>query len=321
MPARLWRVLAAVTLGCTAVLFTGHRADAEQVLYPCAGAPVDEPAGGLYPQQRQFVDPQTWWAPDGGVAEHEHTGLCLPDRETLDAAVTPSFDAWVRVVMHNNPGYVTYVSMVFKGTDYETTVQKVYVNGLSCPAGTCQQWLRFSAPLSQFLHTGLQEVRFRAFVPQPGGKEQRDNLNFQVYVAGTGRSLAGVTRQPDLRGKGWYSSPSGYCEATLVGGGIPDGPVSGTWSPTVKMDTHSSDASLPVTHYSARVDADFHADPPQPGLVLADADGRWPAALLSVDTTVLGNGPHRLALRSDCHDATNGGTNSGVLTLPFIVQN
>jgi hypothetical protein len=87
------------------------------------------------------------------------------------------------------------------------------------------------------------------------------------------------------------------------------------------MDTHDSDASLPVTHYFATLDADFHASPPNRGTVLLDADGRWPPAALAIDTTLLSNGVHKLLLRTDCRDNVQGSTNSGVMVLPFVVQN
>lgn len=309
-------VLAGLTLATPAAAATG-----------CIGAPADEPAAGQYNEQRQFVETQSWWTQDGGTAEHIHLGLCLPDRETLNATATPNFAANVRLIMHNNPGTVTYASMVFKTTDAETTVQKVQVNGLSCPVGTCQQWLSFSWPLSAFNHTGLQEIRFRVFVPEPQGpdgtsREMRGNLNFQTYVTGTGKSLSNVSREPWLRGKGWYTSPYLYCEATYVSVPLPDQPVAGTWTPTLKQQTHTSDGSLPVTNHFVTVDPDFHAIPPVQGQVLVDGAGPWGPTPVPVDTLTLPNGTHKLYQRADCHNtALSGGTNAGVLVVPFVVQN
>lgn len=310
-------------------------AAADPVLYPCVGAPADEPAGGLYPQQREYVVWQSWWTFDaaGSPQSHVHGEACLPERETLDAAATPSLDVNVKVVLHDNPGLLTYSSMVFKGTDYETTVQKVTSN-LTCPVpGVCSAWQAFSAPLSLFGHTGLQEVRFRTFIPQPkspsgAAREMRNNLNFQLTITGTGKSLANVSREPWLRGKGWYTSPFLYCEATAVDadptgpGLIPDAPVSGTWAPVVKQVTHSSDGSLPVTHVFATLDANFHAVPPVLGTVLWDHDGDTPQQAVPIDTTTLANGLHKLLLKTSCHStALESGTNEGVLVLPFVVAN
>lgn len=301
--------------------------------FACTGAPADEPNGGLYPEVRQFVDIQSWWTPGPGQADtadsnhgHLHLGACIPERETLDSG---NLDVAVRALMHNNPGGSSdptkfYVSMVFKGTDYETTVQKLPMTAMYPCVGTCQTWLPFSQPLSKFNHSGLQEVRFRGFVPEPRRADgilpqMRDNANWQLTIQ-NGKSIANVTRMPWVRGKGWYPH-SLYCESTFVSVPIPNGPVSGVWTPTVKMDTHSSDASLPVTHYVALVDPDFHAVPPNPGTVLLDADGRLPASPLTIDTATLANGTHKLHLRADCRDDALGSTNSGVTVIPFVVAN
>lgn len=333
---RLLRVLAALVLASGATGVFTSTAQADPVLFPCIGAPADEPNGGLYPEQRSYLVWQSWWTFDaaGSPQSHVHGEACLPERETLDAAVTPNFTANVKIVMHDNPGHVTYTSMVFKGTDYETTVQKV-TSGLTCPVpGVCSQWASFSAPLSLFGHTGLQEIRFRTFVPQPSlgdgvTREMRNNLNIQTTVVGTGKSLANVTREPWVRGKGWYTMPPyGYCEATAVDadpagpGLIPDAPVSGVWSPVVKQVTHSSDGSLPVTHVFATLDANFHAVPPVLGTVLWDHDGDTPQQAVPVDTTALVNGLHKLLLKTSCHSTALGaGTNEGVLVVPFVVAN
>ena len=89
----------------------------------CIGAPANNPAAA-YPEQRQFVENQTWWTPGpdqtGPNQGHVHLGACIPERETLRA----NFTMHVRVVMHDNPGKANYVSMVFKGPSYETTSRR-----------------------------------------------------------------------------------------------------------------------------------------------------------------------------------------------------
>lgn len=288
---------------------------------PCLGAPADNPAAG-YPQARSFIDTQTWWRPEAGQTGndfgHVHLGLCFPDRETLAGTTT----LHVRVLLHDNPGHGNYVSMVVKGTDYETTVQKVSLGGLTCPVGTCTRWLTFTLAASAFAHSGLQEVRFRGFVPVPDGNEMRANFNGQVYVS-NGRSRADVSRQPYLRGKGWYngsgSNPdAGYCEAAFLSVPLPDAAVSGAWSPRVTQPNH--DASIPVTHHFVSLDPDFHASPPVIGTVLSDGSGPLAATAFSIDTTRLANGVHRLFQKASCRRSTDA-TNSGVLSVPFRVRN
>jgi len=323
--ARLTRVLAALLLAAGAASVAAP-AQADPVLYPCIGAPADEPAGGLYPEPRVFVEGQAQWVPGPGQVSnpdtdngHVHVGACIPEREVLNAAVTPNLTANVRVVTFHQPGTVTYASMVFKTTASEVTVQKAQINGLSCPTAECVRWVAFSWPLSAFDRAGLQEVRFRVFVNEPNGKQQNTSLNWQVTVE-NGKTRSNVTRMPYLRGKGWYTH-SLYCEGSYLSVPVPDAPVAGVWRPTVMMDTHSSDASLPVTHYTAAVDPHGHESPPDPGTVVLDADGRLPATALAVDTTALANGPHRLFLRSGCRDDSLGSTNWGVLAVSFVVAN
>ena len=304
-------------------------AAADPVTYPCVGAPADEPNGGLYPERRSYLVWQGWWTYDapGSPQSHIHMEGCVPDRETLDATVTPSFTANIKLVMHDNPGSITYASMIYKGTDYEVTVEKEYINGLSCPVGVCSTWVQFSQPLSLFGHTGLQEIRFRVFVPQPNGpsgakKEQHTSLNIQNTVTGTGKSVANVTREAYVRAKGWWTDPFRYTEATL-NPPVPDGPVSGVWSPRIRQATHTSDASMPVTHYFVSLDPNFHASPPQRGTVLLDADGELPWTTLAIDTTALPNGVHRLFLKTSSHSVAvaDPGTNEGVISIPFLVSN
>jgi hypothetical protein len=307
----------------------------------CIGVPAGAPVS--YPEQRQFVENQAWWMPGAGQPDnsathhgHTHMGTCIPERETISSG---NLTFHVRVMMHDNPGKFNYVSMVFKGTDYETTVQKCYVRAsmtdFTCPGpnsstgkgdltcaqpGTCERWLTFSWPISAFGHSGLQEVRFRGFVPfSANSTEMRTNLNFQVYIQ-NGKSVSNVTRQPYLRSKGWYTHAL-YCESDVRSVPLPDAAVSGTWTPTVGQVTHSSDASLPVTHSFQSIDPDFHAVPPNPGTVLRDSAGGFGPAGVPINTTTLTNGTHKLYLKADCRDDSLLSTNSGVLVVPFQVAN
>lgn len=308
---------------------------------PCIGAPAAD--GTTYTETRQFVDSQAWWMPDTDQANnsttnhgHVHMGACIPERETISSG---NLTVHVRVVLHDNPGKANYVSMVFKTSDTETTVQKCYLRAtaanFTCPGpsstgkgdfvctGTCERWLTFSRPISSFNHSGTQEVRFRGFVPEPGGNEMRANLNWQVNIQ-NGASASNVSRYPFLRGKGWYTNAL-YCEASVRAVPLPDSPVSGVWTPVVGLTTHP-DGSLPATHSFISIDPDFHAVPSKPGIVLWNAAGPYGpdpfgAAPISIDTKTLTNGVHKLHLRSSCRDNKLGSTNSGVTVIPFTVAN
>jgi hypothetical protein len=320
---------------------------------PAVGVWPGEPQGGLYPEKRHCVENQAWWLPAADQVNdkdsnhgHAHMGACIPERETLTGSTVKIS---VRLMLHDNPGTWNYVSLVFKGASYETTVQKCYaVAGAAdgtCPGptstgkgnwkcdldpvtpgaqGTCEKWLTFQAPLSAFNNSGLQEIRLRGFVPEPKRvdgttPEMRTNLNFQTYVQ-NGKSVSNVTREPFLRGKGWYTH-SLYCESQWVSVPLPNTPVSGNWQVTLDQDTHSSDASLPVTHHFVTWDPNFHAEPPAVGNVVEDLDGVMPNKTFVFDTTTMSNGLHRLYQKADCRDNQLGSVNSGVLVVPVEISN
>jgi hypothetical protein len=268
-----------------------------------------------YPQQRQFVESQAWWTRtpgrDGTDFGHLHLGACIPEREVV--ARRQRLD--VRVVLHENPGRVDYVSLVLKGPDYERTVVKNRrLNGFSCPVGTCARWIRFWLRPGQFRNAGLQEVRFRAFVDEPDGNRMHTSINWQLHVRNS-KPRSDVTRRPYLRGKGWYTG-AGYCEAAAVSMPLPDSPLSAEWRPTFAMVWHGDDGDLPVSHHTVSLDPDLHAG--IPGTRLQDGAGPW-VGQQAVDLRGLAAGPHKLMLRSECEDP-RGSTNAGVLVIGFKVR-
>jgi hypothetical protein len=337
---RFLALVMALALSC-ALAPVLNLGSAQAAAGPCIGAPAAD--GTAYAETRQFVDAQSWWMPDIDQANnsttntgHVHMGACIPERETISSG---NLTVHVRVVLHDNPGTANYVAMVFKTPDAEKTVQKCYLRAaaadFSCPGpsstgegdfvctGTCERWLTFSQPISAFNHSGLQEVRFRGFVPEPDGNEMQANVNWQVTIE-NGKSRSDVSRDAFLRGKGWYTHAL-YCEASVRNVPIPDGPVSGVWTPAAGLTTHRG-GSRPATRSFISIDPDFHAVPANPGTVLWDAAGAfgpepYGAAPVSIDTRTLANGVHKLHLRTSCRDNKLGSTNSGVTVIPFIVAN
>jgi hypothetical protein len=243
---------------------------------------------------------------------HVHVGACIPERETIRGVVPFN----IRVILHDNPSTLRYVAVVVKGPGYETTVAKPTLSGFTCPTGTCTAWLSYNLDTSAFLFSGRQEIRFRALLDTPDGNSMHGGMNFQVIVE-NGKPLDDYEREQHLRGKGWYTT-AGYCEATLKSVPIPDAAVSGVWSPTVAMIEHSTGTvNMPISRYSARLDADIHAG--NLGTLLKEGAGAWEGSL-PIDTTTLADGPHKLMLKAECDDPS-GSTNAGVLVIPFDVRN
>ena len=239
----------------------------------------------------------------------------------------------LRLVMHDNPGTYSNLDLVTKGVGYEDTIpDRFSTPRFSCPAGTCERWVTVSVKMSDFKESGLQEVRLRTFVnrfpddPQTAadesscGKCMHASTNFQLYVE-NGAPRNNVTRFPFLRNKGLWNDPGsapddfGYCEAGFKDP-LPMTPVSGIWTPNVRLVTHSSDASFPVTQHTVTVDPDFHHG--MSGTVIRQGAGGFEGPV-SIDTRTLSNGVHKLHLRSDCN--AGDATNSGVGVIFFKVAN
>ncbi len=315
----LMRRLPSILLALALVLAPGIAlpADASPDPLSCAG----------YAERRQFVEAQAWWLNDpdrgfnGGDRGHAHMGACIPERERVSGTVP--FD--VRIVMHDNPGRLTYVAAVFKTRSTEITVaRKSPSRTCNGGVGTCTFWFHFALDVDDFPVSGLEEIRFRSTVQErsPSGEreEMRPSLNFQVWVA-NGQPRSDVTRYPYLRGKGWYTGPA-YCEAAFLDK-IPDRPRSGVWRPRVLLDDHDGGTAgdAKVTRHTVTLDPDFHAVPEDPGRLIRRGRDGLPATTLAIDTTKLANGAHKLHLRADCDDPTKGSINSGVLVIPFTVSN
>jgi hypothetical protein len=273
-------------------------------------------ASGSCEGSRVFVESQAWWAPNPGTTGgnnfgHVHLGACIPERDTISGPITIP----VRVILHHNPGYLRDISVVHKTTNSEVTVAKLVPSVRRCPVDqTCEINMTATIDPMKFDRRGLQEIRFRAFVDEPDGKQMHTSLNFQSYIE-NGKTLSNVTRQPYLRSKGWYTG-FGYCEPDFLSVPVPDGPVSGRWSFAVKQVDHGSEDVDP-TYHSVRLDSNAHAN--LPGTVLNEGPGPLPATTLTIDTTTLANGPHRLVQRVDC--ASGNQVTSGVQVITFDVAN
>jgi hypothetical protein len=269
-----------------------------------------------YPQSRVWAEAQAWWTRAAGADPatskdfgHVHVGACIPERETVSDNTTMK----VRIILHNNPGTLKDMSVVYKGADTEVTVAKVAPPQRTC-AGTCEMYLTVPIIPSKFEASGLQEVRFRVYVDEPDGNRMHSSLNWQLYVQ-NGKARQDVSRMPYLRGKGWYTG-FGYCEPDVLSVPLPDRPVSGVWQPTVKQADHGS-SDVDPSHHRVALDADAHAG--IAGTPLSDGAGTLSATSLAIDTRLLMDGAHRLVQRVDCQKGDQ--VNSGVLIVQFYVDN
>jgi hypothetical protein len=270
-----------------------------------------------YPEPRIFVESQSWWMRTPGASGtefgHMHLGACMPYHQRLSGIVGVD----VRVILHDNPGAFDYLNPVLVSNGQELSLPHVLgPHGMTCPTSTCTSWVHLDVDTRLLLSDGLDELRLRAYTNEPDGNIMHASINTLAYFD-NGYPVSNLDRRPYQRGKGWYTG-SGYCEADVLSD-LPAGPVSGTWTPLLQIVDHGAVDDLPVTHSSVRLDPDFHATPVIPGTILVDASVPWVGSV-TIDTTSLVNGTHRLVLRADCDDP-RGSTNSGVLVVVFTVAN
>lgn len=264
-----------------------------------------------------FVESQSWWlttpGQNGTDFGHVHIGACLPSEQRVSGVVHID----IRVIVHDGQGAVfDRIEPVIKTDAIETTLASYTgCKGTTIFHGTITCWQGVDVDTTRYDVDGRNELRLRAWSRTPDGNHIHVSLN-TLWDVRNGKTVNAMDRLPFQRGKGWYTD-HGYCEADVTTPVTPAA-VSGVWSPKVRIVNHAD--SDVVTGSSARLDPDFHAEPPLPGTVLFEHAGQHPEATLSVDTTKLANGPHRLVLRADCETA-EGSTNSGVLVVFFRVQN
>jgi hypothetical protein len=278
--------------------------------YLCLGAPADQ-ADPYYSEPRVFVDAQSWWEDSAQPAKrHLHMGACIPERETLSGTI--HIDA--KVQMHDNlaGSKITYVAIVWEtGASGDHT----YFSrnpGWTCGSNQCSFWQGFDMPVSAFDRSGLEGIRLRATDREPSAKELRVSMNFQAYIE-NGKTRQDMTRMAYLRLKGWYTGLN-YCESAYRSDvtPLPDGPVSGVWSPWLRQIDHGSTDADP-TYHSIRLDPDLHNG--IPGTFLNEGSGPRDG-YFNIDTTGL-MGTHKLMLETECE--TSAGQNSGVGVIPFTV--
>lgn len=263
-----------------------------------------------YAEPRYFLDSQAWWVTTPGKAGpdngHLHTSLCFPLNQTVRGVVPLD----IRLTMHNNPGQLRSIAVqVFTDKGATVVAQQKFTPALTCPT-TCAWWVRLEADTTRVPYDGRQEWRIRPKVVELDGKVMVGSTSYQTYLA-NGKPRNDYRSYDLIQGKGWYTGAS-YAVARLDGG-FPTAPVHGLW--TIRFRCESD--GPPVRGCMALVDPDFHMG--DFGTVLL----RQPAAYngaLTIDTTLLSNGPHKLVIRTDAPNPA-GSTNSGVLGIPFVVSN
>jgi len=304
-----------------------------------AQAAADPVACTGYAQPRVFLEVQDWWKPTlSGTQDfgHVHLGICFPLAQPVAGVV--HFDFVVQ--LHENPGVFSYVRIHLLDGNFvnHTSIARVNVGETAaqhCPAtpNQCTWVVPIDLPTTVSGTDGYDNFRAAAIVTHPGsgGTHQFAGAAWPLLLAnGGGRPVKNAIPPNRIIGGSWYLGAL-YENAEFTSP-LP-ATVSGVWTPSVWM--HPGAGGINVQHSFASIDPAFHAVPANPGTVLLDQAGTYKGPL-TIDTTTLTNGLHKLFLRADapcdgtvgndCGLKPEGGTNnvsthSSVQVVTFIVAN
>ena len=269
-----------------------------------------------YGQKRVFLEGQGWWTrpriPVGRRSEHVHVGTCFPWRQTLSGTVR--FDVLVK--LHGmRPGARLKRTRIHTYNESGTTLLTINWRNYVCRSVDCTLWRTVYVNTRRSPYDGRQEFRFLTKVVRPNGKEIIVSTRWQAYLR-NGKPVRHYRPSDNYMGAaGWYTN-RGY-QSAVLSSGIPRGPVSGIWRPSVKLKRGSD--GLRSSRHVVSVDANLHAG--LPGRIVNRGRGEF-RGRVTIDTRNLANGIHRLFLRVDQTGRRRPpGTVSGAFVVPFVVRN
>ena len=259
------------------------------------------------------LETQDWWTKSGnaveGMSQHIHLATCFPLDQPLRGTVP--FD--IHVQLHMNPGMLTLVDLQVFGNNVSVSQAAAKPN-LTCPTAQCDLWYHLDYDTTKVPADGSLEFRFHAKVTSPDGTVGYTSSGWQAILANGGRPLQAYRKPPWIEARGWYTGTE--YENSRFTSPLPSGPVRGSWTFGVSLAAGSG--GTPVNHVLVSLDPHFHFDPVDRGNVIFEKAGPYVGSL-TIDTTTLSNGVHRLFMRTDSPVAA--GTGSGVLAFNFTVDN
>ncbi len=267
-----------------------------------------------YAEPRVMLETQDWWAVPGvpveGMSQHVHLSTCFP----LDQPIRGIVPLDMHVQLHMNPGTLNEVDVSVFGDSLDVN-QVAALPNYRCPTAQCDLWYHLDYDTTRVPVDGYLEFRFHAKVTSPDGTIGYTSTGWSATLAnGGGRPVRNYRTPPHIEARGWYTGTD-YENARLTSN-LPSGPVSGLWTFGVSLAKGSGGS--PVTHVLVSVDPKFHAEPVDRGRVIFEQNAQYKGPI-TIDTTTLSDGPHRLFLRTDATIAS--GTGSGAMVIPFRVQN
>lgn len=334
-------VMFLVLTGFGSLLTTGRlmpgAAAAAQTPIDFNGAPsVSDPTNcSLYSgAPRWFLESQAWWRDPGEEyleQGHIHLGTCFPHMETISGTIT--FDVIIKVHKFEHPLTELRVQIFEEGvaqgcTGGVATTCYTFPTPPVCSTEDCVYRVRLDVPTTGATYNGIREFRFSVFADMPGGKQLYQSTGWRARLNNPGKIVQDYDTRDMIEARGWHTNTK-YTNARFYNSGDANNPnplknpVSGLWK--VKARFFPGSDSAAVTEYEIRVDPNIHAGAPDYVIdVGSDPSGDL---TVTIDTRKLANGAHKLFLRAGAKVWTTAsppvliGTNSGVLVIPFKVQN
>jgi hypothetical protein len=292
------------------------------VSMPVASSPVvaapDPLACTGYPEQRVFLEVQSWWKePGASESFHLHAGTCFPLLKNMSG--TSTFD--VRVMLHENPGTLFALSFDF----YEGYEQYINVPDVTCTTGDCTYWYAVTVNWNS-VPAGWRELRLKPRIKLPPcgpdpcdedpGATQITSSGWPLQVrsgtSGTRSACANPANQCQVQSRGWYEL-RGYANvAPYQARDVLPQPIYTGASKAIRWRIYNNAPSgddKPLTKAECYIDPDFHnpAWVPNPFWTYT---GPFPfSANITAPLTGLSAGDHRwacIAYSNQPNDPTPG---------------
>lgn len=248
------------------------------------------------------IEAQCWFGVGSDEPGHIHCRcLNFPYAETVSGNV--SLDLVLQ--LHNLYGFNLYKLQV------EIYPGILVTNTITGISDTGKITMSVIVPTQLHQYDGRREFRIRANAKRrTDGKLLYNSTGWPVYLA-NGHPVSNFKSTDFVEGRGWETQTK-YSQARIAL--VPKLPVSGTWSPSINLNKGSG--GITCTHHHATIDPDLHNG--NPGTIILDGSGPY-VGTLSINTTLLTNGVHKLMLRAA--QSINGITQTGVQVIPFTVFN
>jgi len=270
-----------------------------------------------YEEPRVFLEAQAWWQgeTDAFPGRHIHVGTCFPLEQNVSGIV--HFDVVLHLHEMQGNGEIRTLHLDFRrpGTLAHAGFSTNVSVDLSCEVSDCSWVIPMDVDTNVDPEDGLRVFHFRAKVVPTADGSTFFAATYWNAVLNNGKRLSPPSDPTTLRSPGgtnWYTGvkyvrmlcpANGYDFVSL--------PQSGVVSIQCNFTRETAFASI---------DPSFHAVPPDLGMVVLDESTGGTKTLL-IDTTTLPNGEHKLFMRTSTVGVAPPGVGSGVLVLPFTVNN